>query len=124
MVGILGFLHIALLLTLKLLIRLSKDEGDKAIERRLQFEELGEVTKKNLWLCTVYTSDIANGGTDAEVSMIVYGSKVRLRSDSMLLSLCFHVHVISYCFDFLWLRLPLFLYPTLNQLIPLCCISS
>ncbi len=50
--------------------------GDGLIERNFPFDEQSHVDAKNLWLCTVKTSDVQGAGTDANVYICVYGDQV------------------------------------------------
>jgi hypothetical protein len=63
---------------LQTLFRFDTKEGDGLIERNMAFSDPSEIDKKNLWLCTIKTSSINGAGTDAGVSMMVYGDKVAL----------------------------------------------
>ncbi|XP_071954737.1 lipoxygenase homology domain-containing protein 1-like [Antedon mediterranea] len=56
---------------------LADDEDDNVIERTLYENKSMRKTKKKklAWNVTVFTSDIANSGTDANVSMCLYGSQ-------------------------------------------------
>ncbi|EDQ93112.1 uncharacterized protein MONBRDRAFT_31037 [Monosiga brevicollis MX1] len=53
------------------------DMSDGAIERtfRLDNAETLDIAQRLDWKCTIYTSDVANAGTDANVFMQVYGKK-------------------------------------------------
>ncbi len=54
---------------------LAKDEGDGRIERMLKENtSLREHHKaQDVWFVWVYTSDMKNAGTDANVHMVIYG---------------------------------------------------
>jgi lipoxygenase homology domain-containing protein 1 len=56
---------------------LAKDEDDHKIERILNEDTSLRITKepKIPWYFWIYTSDIANSGTDAHVTMVMYGDK-------------------------------------------------
>jgi hypothetical protein len=64
---------------------LAKDEGDSRIERILKENtSLREHHKSStVWHAWVYTSDLKNAGTDANVSIVVYGD--RGKSDEVIL---------------------------------------
>jgi hypothetical protein len=56
---------------------LAKDEDDCLIERLL-YEDTSlreQKTPKAVWFFWIYTSDVANSGTDANVEMVIYGDK-------------------------------------------------
>ena len=56
---------------------LAVDEGDKRIERILLEDKSQREQRemKNTWFVWVYTSDLKNAGTDANVFIVIYGDK-------------------------------------------------
>ncbi|XP_030849367.1 lipoxygenase homology domain-containing protein 1 [Strongylocentrotus purpuratus] len=56
---------------------LADGEGDRRIERTLQETKSMRKTKgkRAVWNVTVHTSDVSNAGTDAKVSICLYGDK-------------------------------------------------
>ncbi len=51
------------------------DEGDGRVARRFELtrDMVTRIHKKSVWLCTVKTSDVRFAGTDANVSVQIYG---------------------------------------------------
>ncbi|XP_070566658.1 lipoxygenase homology domain-containing protein 1-like isoform X2 [Ptychodera flava] len=65
---------------------LADDEGDGCIERTLKENESMRVVKKskNIWYVSVFTGEKTAAGTDAKVSICLYGSKGK--SDDIVLN--------------------------------------
>jgi len=64
----------------------STNEGDKQLERTLEFTKDGvqKFDEQSVWLCKIHTSDVIFAGTDAKVSMVVYGAAGQHSKDLVL----------------------------------------
>ena len=75
----------------------AKGEGDGLVERKISFDDALAIDQKNVWLCTVKTSDVKGGGTDADVYIRVYGDKVCV----LLLFLSSFIFILPYFMRYL-----------------------